>query len=268
MSLEHFSGKTAIVTGAGDGIGEMLARKLVEAGLQVGVLDIRKEAAIAVSDALGDAAFPLVADVSDRDALAAAAETVRARGEGISLLWINAGAGVGATLSTGRPSVIEWAYSVNVLGVIWTTQAFLPLLRVTEGTRHVGFTASTASLRDPDMPLTLYAATKQAAFGVAEGLRNELAVDNIPSTILCPGLLNTNIWNGARARPERFGGARQMNPAIATRWKEAKSPDLMWPHIAKTMDTGGGYLVCSTEPDTRIVHTQRAADITAAMIDI
>ncbi len=268
MKLAELEGKTALVTGAGDGIGEMLARKLVEAGLHVGVLDIRAEAAEAVAEALGPRAFPITADISDQAALSNAADLVSARGGGLSLLWLNAGAGVGASLTEGRAKIIEWAYSVNVLGMIWTAQAFLPLLREDEGPKHVGFTASTASLRDPDMPLTLYAATKQAAFGVAEGIRNELASESIPSTILCPGLLNTNIWDGARARPGRFGGPRHMDPAISKRWKEAKSPDLMWPHIADTIEAGGGYLVCSTDEAMADVHMRRAQTIADAFKDI
>lgn len=266
--LADLKGKTALVTGAGDGIGAMLARHLADLGMQVGVLDIRKEAADTVAADIGGGAFALAADVSDRDALMAAAEEFRTHADGLSFLWINAGAGVGATLAGGKPNVIEWAYSVNVLGAIWTAQAFLPLMRETTGARHLGFTASTASLRDPDMPLTLYAATKQAAFGVAEGLRNEVASDGIETTILCPGLLNTNIWDGARARPERFGGPRSMDPSISKRWDEAKSPDLMWPHIARTVEAGGGYLVCNTEGKMRQVNADRAKAIADAFVDI
>ena len=266
--LKDFAGKTALVTGAGDGIGKMLARNLAGLGMQVGILDIRKVAAEAVAADIGNSAFALSADVSDRDELMRAADELKARGNGLSFLWINAGAGVGATLSEGKPSVIEWAYSVNVLGMIWTAQAFLPLMHETAGARHLGCTASTASLRDPDMPLTLYAATKQAAFGVAEGLRNEVAGEGIETTILCPGLLNTNIWDGARARPERFGGPRSMDPSISKRWDEAKSPDLMWPHIAETIDAGGGYLVCNTEGKMRQVNADRAKAIADAFVDI
>lgn len=268
ISIEALNGKIAVVTGAGDGIGEMLARGLAQLGMSVGVLDIREEAATRVAGEIGGGAFPLIADVSDRDALMAAAETVKARGGGLSLLWINAGAGVGANLIEGKPSAIEWAYSVNVLGVIWTAQAFMPLVRETEGARHLGVTASTASLRDPDMPLTLYGATKQASFAVAEGLRNEVAEQGIGTTILCPGLLNTKIWDGARARPERFGGPRSMDPSISKRWDEAKTPDVMWPHIESTIASGGGYLVCNTEGAVRDVNAERARQIADAFVDV
>ena len=58
----------------------------------------------------------------------------------------------------------------------------------------------------------LYATTKHATFAFADALSAELEDQGIASTILCPGLLNTKIWDGARARPERFGGPSEYGP--------------------------------------------------------
>ena len=146
--LSEYQGKLAMVTGAGDGIGEMLAKQLAAAGLTVAVQDIRQDAAERVVSEIGGSAFPIVFDVSDRDACLAAADALRAHGP-LNLLWINAGVGVGSPILTGKPNAIEWALGVNVYGVIWTAQAFTPLMQDAEGPRHVGFTASTAALRSP-----------------------------------------------------------------------------------------------------------------------
>lgn len=245
--MNPFSGKLALVTGAGDGIGAMLARGFASWGMQVCVADIRAEAAEAIATEIGGGAFPLAFDVSDRDACLAAAEQIKARGEPVSLLWANAGAGVGSGILDGRSNAIEWAVSVNMLGAIWTVQAFEPVL-AKDAPRHIGFTASTASLRQPSAELALYHVSKMAAFAAMDGMKAELAAKQIASTILFPGLLNTNIWDGARARPERFGGVRRMDPAISGRWTEAKDPALMWPHIERIVLAGGGYLTCATEP--------------------
>jgi NAD(P)-dependent dehydrogenase (short-subunit alcohol dehydrogenase family) len=244
--VNPFAGHLALVTGAGDGIGAVLARGLAGWGMTVCVQDIRAAAAEAVAAEIGGGAFPLAFDVSDRAACLAAAETLSRRGEPLALLWANAGAGVGSGLLTGKPETLEWAFGVNVLGIVWTVQAFTPLM--TGEARHVGFTASTAALRPVPEQMGLYPVSKHAAFAVAEGLSSELAATGIASTIVFPGLLNTNIWDGARARPDRFGGERRADPAISTRWREAKDPALMWPYIEKTLLSGGGYLTCSTEP--------------------
>lgn len=260
--LEAYRGRLALVTGAGDGIGEMLAKLFAGAGMRVCVQDIREDAAERVAAEIGGDAFPLAYDVSDREAGLRAADQIAADGEALALLWINAGVGVGSPLIGGRANAVEWAFSVNALGVIWTAQAFRPLMSDECGPRHVGITASTAALRPPDGDFPLYATTKHATFAIAEALRGELAGEGIGATILCPGLLRTDIWDGARARPERFGGPRRMDPAIASTWREAKSPDVMAPHIARVVGAGGGYLVCaSDEGDTRAALDARIAAI-------
>ena len=267
--LADFAGKTALVTGAGDGIGEMLARQFAASGLNVIVQDIRQEAAARVAREIGKQATPLVFDVSDREACVQAAEALEKQGTGINLLWINAGVGIGAPLIRAKPRDVEWAFSVNALGAIWTAQAFVPLLLQASGPRHLGITASTASLRSPEGPYPLYAMTKHASFAIGETLRAELAEEGIGTTILCPGLLNTNIWDGAKARPERFGGERHMDHAVGQMWREAKSPELMWPHIVSTIGEGGGYLVCATdEGDTLKAFRERSASIEAGLTEI
>ena len=266
--LEDYEGKLALVTGAGDGIGEMLAKGFASAGMRVCVQDIRGQAAERVAHEIGGSAFPLIADVSDRESLSGAVIELKERGEQISLLWINAGVGVGSPIIKGRANAIEWAFGVNVLGVIWTAQAFTQLMPE-EGVRHVGITASTASLRKPDGEFPLYATTKHGTFAVAEALAGELAERHIGTTILCPGLLNTDIWDGARARPERFGGEKRMDPSISATWRDAKHPKAMWPHIAATIEAGGGYLVCATDGgETKAAFEARAAEISRSIVEI
>lgn len=264
--LDAYRGKLALVTGAGDGIGEMLARNLAEAGMRVCVQDIREDAAAGVASEIGEAAFPLAFDVSDREACIAAAEELAKRGERLNLLWLNAGVGVGSPVISGKASAVEWAFSVNVLGIVWSAQAFRPLMDAAEGPRHVGFTASSAALVTPDGDFPLYAATKHATMAVAEAMAGELAKDGIAATILMPGLFNTKIWDGAKARPERFGGPRHMDPAIAERWETARKPDAMWPAIKAKIAAGGGYLTCLPEPETVEAFEARVAALRDSII--
>ena len=104
---------------------------------------------------------------------------------------------------------------------------------------------------------------------MAEALRGDLSSDSIDTTILCPGLLNTKIWDGAKARPDRFGGVRHMDPSISGQLDAAKSPEVMWPHIARTIGGGGVYLIFSTdEGDTKAVFGDRAAQIADGIIEV
>ena len=266
--MNAFAGKLAMVTGGGDGIGEMLARELSKAGMRVCVQDIREEAAARVAEDIGNGAFPMGFDVSDRDAALAAAEALSNHGP-LSLLWINAGVGVGSPILSGKQKAVEWALDVNVRGVIWTAQAFVPLMTEAAGPRHVGFTASTAALRLPEGDFPLYATSKHATFAVSEALKGELAAQGIDATILCPGLLNTKIWDGAKARPDRFGGARHMDPSISKMWDEAPTPDVMWPQIARVIGQGGGYLVCSTDGgETKAAFEDRAREISSSIVEV
>lgn len=268
IDLKALAGKTALVTGAADGIGRMLANGFASLGMHVGVLDIREAAAEAAAEAIGERAFPLVADVSDRDQLFEVADNVRSLGNGLSCLWINAGVGVGAKLVDGKPNAVEWGMNVNALGVIWSAQAFVPLMRETDGPRHVGFTASSAALRSPEGDFPLYAATKHCTFGLAEGVAGELKADGIPSTILCPGLFNTDIWDAARARPEKYGGERRMDPGISGYWRAAQTPDIMWPHIEKSIANGGGYLSLVTDYETKPSFLDRAKAIADGIVEL
>lgn len=257
-----------MVTGAGDGIGKMLAVKLAQAGMTVCIQDIREEAARAVAEEIGGGAFPLVFDVSDPDQCFDGAQKLAQRNEPLCLLWANAGVGVGAAVTRAPRKTIEWGISVNIAGPIWTVQAFRPLMQPEAGPAHIGFTSSVAALAAPEGDFPFYAMTKHGSFAVAEAIRGEVSRDGIGATILCPGLLNTDIWDGARARPERFGGESRMDPSIAAHWRKAPAPDVMWPHIERVVSEGGGYLVCATETDSLQRFNARAGEIGNAFVQL
>lgn len=270
QDLTDYQGRLAIITGAAEGIGAMLAEGFARHGMDVALLDIQEQAAEATAARLraatGRDCFAVGVDVSDRAALCACADQLAEKRDDWGVVWINAGVGVGAPLIGGNPRAVEWGYGVNVLGAVWTAQAFLPPLFAQKGPRHIGFTASSAALAAPQAPLTLYAATKHASLGLAEGLRAEAAAENVPMTILCPGLLNTDIWDAARARPNKFGGPKRMDPAISSQWKEALKPETMWPHIAGNIANGGGYLTCLPPGDRCGDIEARSAALAASIV--
>ncbi|MDJ0785757.1 MAG: SDR family NAD(P)-dependent oxidoreductase [Myxococcota bacterium] len=220
--MQDLGGRTAVMTGGGDGIGRALVLALAQAGADVAVLDIREDAAQSVAEearSLGVRALAHGCDVSDEASIEAAAARVAAELGPVHVVWANAGLGIAQGFADGPRSNLRWMYSVNVDGVIDTIRAFVPVLREQEGFRAVGVTGSMAGLTHPEGLTPAYAASKYAVVGIAEGLRCELAPEGIGVTLLCPGLVNTRIWDGARARPERFGGPRHLPEEIGERWR-------------------------------------------------
>jgi len=125
-----------------------------------------------------------------------------------------------------------------------TAQAFLPLFREGQGETAIGVNASMAAVLNPDPGANaLYPASKFGTLGMGVALRAELAPEGIGVTLFCPGLLSTDIWDAARARPERLGGVRRMDPALAGQWKSAEKPDRVVGLALETMAAGGGWCV-------------------------
>jgi short-subunit dehydrogenase len=103
----------------------------------------------------------------------------------------------------------DWEYtlSVNVMGVVKTVAAFLPALRASAPDAHVVNTASLGGLvSDVRAPIGAYIASKYACVGYSEMLRAELARDGIGVSVLCPGVVASNLTDtSAENRPGAFG---------------------------------------------------------------
>lgn len=248
--FEPKAGDWAVITGAGRGIGRWLAQHFAAKGMRICALDIDAYEAEETARLCGPDSRAHGCDVSDRAETERVAEKLIALGVDPSLLWINAGVGTADTVSGGKPRTLEWLIGVNVMGPIHTAQAWLPALKTHSGARHVGITASSASVTPVSGPFTLYATTKQMTASIGEALTAELAEEGIGVTILCPGILNTQIWNAAQARPERFGGARQAPDELGDHWRAQPGPEVIERGIEETFAKGGGWCIIPTEGDT------------------
>jgi NAD(P)-dependent dehydrogenase (short-subunit alcohol dehydrogenase family) len=229
--MQRFNGRLAVITGGADGIGKALGHALARCAMRVALLDIRQEAAEATAAAIraeGGDAQAFACDVTLTDSLQAAANAVQAKMGAVALLCANAGVGAAGGPLAARDSTIDWVLSVNQKGVLDTLRAFRPLVHDEGGPRHVMITASSASLVSPAASrLALYGGSKHCTMGMAEAAAVELAEEGIGTTILCPGLINTRIWDGARARPERFGGPRYQPEETGEMWR-TRGMDVNW----------------------------------------
>lgn len=249
-AFEPKPGDWAVITGAGRGIGRWLAQHFATKGMRICALDIDAYEAEETARLCGDGSRAHGCDVSDRKETERVAEKLIAQGIEPSLLWINAGVGSADTVSGAKARTLEWLMGVNVMGPVHTAQAWLPVLRAQEGARHVGITASSASVTPVSGPFTLYATTKQMTAAIGEALSAELSEDQIGVTILCPGILNTQIWNAAQARPDRFGGARQAPEELGSYWRAQPGPEVLERGLDETLANGGGWCIIPTEGET------------------
>jgi NAD(P)-dependent dehydrogenase (short-subunit alcohol dehydrogenase family) len=193
----RLSGKVAIVTGAGSGIGKALATRLAADGASVVVADVAKFdlAAAEIAKATGARTLGLQIDVSsEADVARLATETIKAFGR-IDILVNNA-----AIFSTiklkpfEQIEVAEWrkVMDVNVLGVALCCRACVPHMRKAGGGRIINL-ASGAPLKG--VPLFLhYISSKGAVIAMTRGLARELGKDGITVNTLAPGFtLSENV---------------------------------------------------------------------------
>jgi NAD(P)-dependent dehydrogenase (short-subunit alcohol dehydrogenase family) len=208
--MKDFSGKIAVITGGGTGMGRELARQLAAEGCNVAMCDV-SAVNMAATKALCEAGAPqgtrvttTLADVSDGDHM----ERFRAdvardhQTDKVHLLFNNAGIGGGGSLVAGDRAQWERTFSVCWGGVYNGTRIFMPMLTAADEAHIVntssvnGFWASIG----PGVPHTAYAAAKFAVKGFTEALITDLAVNapHVKCSVVMPGHIGTDIVTNSR----------------------------------------------------------------------
>ena len=209
--MKDFSGKVAVVTGGGTGMGRELVRQLVAEGCNVALCDVSAEAMVETRRLCEAAGLPQglrvtthVADVADE------AQVRRFQGEvaeqqqtdRLHLLFNNAGIGGGGSLVTDSREAWERTFNICWGGVYLNTRSFLPMLQRADAAHIVntssvnGFWASVG----PHIPHTAYSAAKFAVKGFTEALIADLRVNapHIKCSVVMPGHIGTSIVANSR----------------------------------------------------------------------
>jgi len=203
--MKEFAGKVAVITGAASGIGRGIAEWCVRAGMKVVLADIDE---IPLSDAevelraLGGTVLGVRTDVSKRgDVQSLAREAFNAFGN-VHLLFNNAGVAAGGTTWEATYNDWEWVIGVNLWGVIHGVKVFTPLMLAQKTECHIVNTASAAGLAAGGFSAP-YSVTKHAVVALSESLYLTLQQRNslVKVSVLCPGMVRTNIANVERNRP-------------------------------------------------------------------
>ena len=178
------AGRTALVTGGGDGLGAAIAAHLVAGGARVVLVGRRAAPLAATAERLGSAARTEVCDVADPAAVDALA--TRLAGEEVSVLVNNAGiAGPVAPLTKIAPHEWDEVFAVNVRGVYLMCRAFLPAM-VARGAGDVVNIASVSGKR-PLTRRTPYCASKMAVLGLTSTLAFEVGEAGVRVNAVSPG---------------------------------------------------------------------------------
>ncbi len=219
-----FSGMTAVITGAGSGIGAALAKALADRGAHLALSDIREQGLNQTREIIGDTPVRIttaVMDVADKAAPTAFADQVRADHGGAALVFNNAGIAIGGTFDRVPEADFDRVMEVNFHAVVRMTRAFLPLLQAERAAQLVNISSLFGIIAPPGQ--TAYSAAKFAVRGFSMSLAHELEGTNVGVTVVHPGGVNTRIAEDAK-KP-----ADATNEEIAEQMEKARQALVMPP---------------------------------------
>lgn len=191
MTARPLSGRHALVTGAGRGIGAAIAERLAEEGARVTLLGRNADVLNVLASKLGERAQVVTADVSDAGQMRSAAEHASKRFDAIDILINNAGQARSAPLHKADDELWSSMLAVNLTGAYNGIRAVLPSMLERNFGRIVNV-ASTAGLIGYPY-VTAYCAAKHGVVGLTRALALEVASRNITVNAVCPGYTDTDI---------------------------------------------------------------------------
>jgi len=208
--MESFEGRTAVVTGGASGLGLAMATRFAEAGMNIVIGDIEAEPlamAEAAIAAKGVKVMPKRTDVARAEDVQALADSAYDRFGGVHVLCNNAGVG-------GSPGAMwelsaedwKWVIDVDLWSVVHGVRSFVPRMIASGEEAHVVNTASVAGLVSGAVGGP-YTVAKFGVVALSEQLYFELgrAGHNVGVSVLCPGFVNTNIYDSGRNRQAEYG---------------------------------------------------------------
>lgn len=209
MENEFFDlrGHTAIVTGAGAGIGEAISRRLARAGAAIVIADLDQAAAGTVAASLGGDAYAIQTDVTQRQSVDNTIDQVLARSGRIDILVNNAGiAGTAAPIWEQTDEDWQKIIAINITGPFNFCRAVLPHMR----TRQYGRIVNIASIagKEGNPRMSPYSATKAAVIALTKSVGKEVALDGICVNAVAPAVVQTKILDQLTPEQVQYMTAR------------------------------------------------------------
>jgi len=267
MSTES---KVAIVTGAGTGIGKAVALALLGAGYRVALAGRRAQPlhdAVAAAGAAAPRAMAVPTNVADPESVRLLFARTREAFGRLDLLFNNAGISVSGEMKDYTLADWDDVFDVNLRGVAYGVQAAYPIM-IRQRFGHIVNTASMAGLVANGY-LGSYVVTKHGVVALSESLYKELQVTGAPIgvSVVCPGLIDTNIMRSSRNRPEDLAEAGKAGPmaqafgqALSDRLAGGYPPSEVADQVAAGIREGRFYIV-PAQPEVKSGIAVRAQDL-------
>lgn len=220
--MSEFANRVALVTGGGRGIGAAIATRLARGGANVAITDYDGASADALAARLRGAGLQAAGYAMDVTQAASVADTVAAieRDLGPIAILVN-NAGVSHFTAFLDMSEAEWdqVLTVNLKGVFLTCRTVLPGMAARRAGRIVNMSSILGKLGEPNF--VHYAASKFGVLGLTQSLAAEFAAFDITANCVCPGIVETPLWNGldeeAVARSDLFASAQEVRDYVRSR---------------------------------------------------
>ncbi|MCI5775052.1 MAG: SDR family NAD(P)-dependent oxidoreductase [Aerococcus sp.] len=209
--MKKFNDKVALVTGAGNGFGKVVAIEAARRGMKVALVDIDRSDIAGVKILLRQLGVndvvTIQADVSIQEETKHVVEEVMAQFGSIDILFDNAGVSPLADITTLPVKDFEWGMTTNLYARAYMLHEVLPIM-IEQGTpAHIIEVSSIAGILHGLGNGVTYSASKHANVALAEDIRSYCKaneIDNIGVSVFCPGFIQTDLHHCERHRPERF----------------------------------------------------------------
>lgn len=266
-SMQDLAGKVAVVTGGGSGIGRAMALAFADEGAHVAIADVEIGPANAVADevrAKGVKAIAEKVDVTDRAAMGAFADRTVAELGSVDILCNNAGVVTFKPVPQMTDADWDWVVGVDLIGVIYGLQAFLPKMVAQGRGGHIVNTSSIAGMIAGATPgIASYTTAKFGVVGLSESIALDLEPINIGVSVLCPGGVRTQIAAAGRNRPAQYGGPEEANrPLVSSMQQIGLDPADVARLVVRAIKENQLHIM--THPETRAGVEDRFNRILAA----
>jgi NAD(P)-dependent dehydrogenase (short-subunit alcohol dehydrogenase family) len=275
--MEEFAGRTAVITGAGSGMGKAFALRWAAEGMNVVLGDIQQDAldaTVAEISATGGSVAGVRTDVSKIAGIEALADAAEAAFGPIHLVHNNAGVEgyLDGPIWAASDRDWEWTVGVNFWSVVYGIRTFVPRMLAHGQEGHV---VNTCSMTSVVQATNMYGITKHAVIALSEVLWADLRQAGAPIgvTALCPGTIATNLFYGSRNRPE---GLTDEGGNISAAGKELRDrmhlvlasgmpPSEVADKVVTKVRGDGLYLLTDHEWDDQVVSRHQAIIASAVL---